>query len=69
MNVYNGSVVPLEAGVFRPNPTRQTFLLRVWRSTTADAWRYTIVIPNVEKRHHFNSMKDVMQFIGGIMQP
>ncbi len=68
MSVYNGSVVSSEAAVFRPNPTRQTFLLRVWRSTTADAWRYTIVIPNVEKRQHFHSLANAMQFIDSLLQ-
>jgi len=53
---------------FRPNPTRQTFLLRMWRNTLEEAWRYTVVIPNVERQRHFRTLADATAFIDAIMQ-
>ena len=54
--------------IFLPQRTSQTFLVRVWRNAVSDGWHYTVVIPNVEKRHHFHSSTDAAQFIDSIMQ-
>ena len=63
-----GRADPHDKMTFSPAQTKQTFLLRVWRNAVSDAWHYTVVIPNVEKRHHFHSIMDAAQFIDSLMR-
>ena len=42
---------------------KHVFILRIWRRGAESAWFYTVITPNLEKKHHCQGLTDAMAFI------